>query len=562
MNKKTLLFLLMIVVSVLPALTAPVPVTFALNDDFDQEIPGEIKLYLGEVRLFPANNSRHIIIGDPNVVDVTRVTKDEITLTPKAAGSSSFYFDDAAGKQSFRVRVYAVRIEDLKKRVDDLLDKLGMPDIYSQANEEEEKVLILGNVKSQTDKDRIASATDTLKGNIMDLTVIKEEEGAIEIDVQVLELDEGSAKDLGFRWPTSTTITETGSPSIGVTALTEIGTSGLVTGGAPIGGNWGDLFRVVNASRNPFAVTINTLVQEGKARVLSHPRITCQSGKEAKLVVGGEVPILSATVSTGATSAVSPVTSPGNVTYKEFGIILNIKPEIMGEDRIHFNLNVEVSDVLTAVSTGYALAYPFTKRTASTELYLSDGETMGIGGLVKQKSAEDLNKFPFLADIPVLGAFFRERATRTGDGGIAKTNTELFITLTPKIVGKKYSANKESIARETPAKEIPVKETVKKINLPPEIAHYVEVIQAKIIRSIKYPEAAKNAGWEGKVDLNLNITSDGTLRGLEILKSAGYMILDDAAKEIAQNQAPYPPFPPQIKSDELWVEVPIAYKRN
>jgi len=184
---------------------------------------------------------------------------------------------------------------------------------------------------------------------------------------------------------------------------------------------------------------------------------------------------------------------------------------------------------------------------------------MAIGGLIKQKTEEDLRKFPWLADVPVLGLFFRQKIIKEGKGTGSRDDTELFITLAPTIV-----------ARETPKLRkvsnaaVPVKEqgSFIKSELPEGLENYIQVVQAKILKAAYYPQQAKNAGWEGNVRINLNITANGGLKGIKLVQSSGYKVLDDAAYSIAEKQAPYPPFPPQIDSQELWVDVPISFKRN
>jgi len=183
---------------------------------------------------------------------------------------------------------------------------------------------------------------------------------------------------------------------------------------------------------------------------------------------------------------------------------------------------------------------------------------MAIGGLIKQKTEEDLRKFPWLSDVPVLGMFFRQRVTKIGKGTGARDDTELFITLVPTIVSREEPNKKQSssgfIAKKQESFNIP--------NLPENMRNYVQIVQSKIFKAAYYPQQAKNAGWEGRVRLNLNISANGDLKGIKLVQSSGYKVLDDAAYAIAEKQAPYPPFPPQIDSQELWVDVPIDYKNN
>jgi general secretion pathway protein D len=141
------------------------------------------------------------------------------------------------------------------------------------------------------------------------------------------------------------------------------------------------LFHVVNVTRDAFTLKLDALIKDGKARILSRPRVSCQSGKEAKLVVGGEVPVLSGSVTPGTSGSSSVgATTGGSVEYKEYGIILNVRPALEDSGRVHLNLDVTVSELGDVVSTTYALAYKMTKRTATTELFLDDGQTMALGG--------------------------------------------------------------------------------------------------------------------------------------------------------------------------------------
>ena len=531
------------------------------NCDAQEKADEELKLYLGEVKIISVSNPTRIAIGNPNVADVTDVTRSEITISPKAQGTTTLVVWDNFGEQSYRVKVFAEDIQEIKCRVDGLLAKLNLPEVYARAKEEEGKVLLLGRVKSPQDRERITVALGTLSEKIIDLIVVREEEAVVEIDVQVLELNKDAINTLGFVWPTSIALTETGSPGITTSTPTQVGTTQTITEVLSGGSKWSTLFKVLNLRRAAFSWTLDALVEEGKARILSRPRLACQSGKEAELIVGGEKPIM--TLQLGVFGGVTG----SEVDYKEYGIKLKIKPTVTLENKVKLALNVEVSEVEAAETIGsatttYAKAYPLKKRNVSTELFLNDGQTMAIGGLIKQKTEEDIHKTAGLGDIPILGLFFRKKTTKIGGGGGERGDTELFITLTPTIVSKETKETPEvktSSSKKIPAKEVEFFQTPKTL---PNLANYVRVVQTKIVKATYYPRQAKDAGWEGNVKLSLNITSNGDLKEIKILQSSGYKILDEAACEAASKQAPYPPFPPQIDSQELWVDVPIVYREN
>jgi pilus assembly protein CpaC len=508
------------------------------------EVGEELKLYLGEVKIISVSNPTRIVIGNPNVADVINVSKNEITISPKATGTTTLVFWDIFGEQSYRVRVFTEDLSEIKRRIDNLLKELNLPEVYTQMVEDEGKVLLLGRVKNAQDRERISLILGSLKDKILDLIVVREESSVVEIDVQVLELGQDATKTLGFSFPDSITVAE---PAAGT-----------------LRGTMDTIFRVFQWPRTTtFTATLNALVQEGKAKVLSRPRLACQSGKEAELLVGGEKPIFKTEVATGGGAGTS-------VDYKEYGIKLKIKPTVSEGSRIKLALNVEVSEVgapetigefnneggVQTVKTATAKAYPLSKRTASTELFLMDGQTMAIGGLMKQKTEEDYRKTPGLADIPILGLLFRKKTTKIGGGTGEKGNVELFITLTPKIVSNIEATGQGKKEAGSKLAPYPMKEQ----GLPEPIAGYAQIIQRRILENLTYPDSAKEAGFQGTVKLSLHLSYQGELLQAILKESSGYKILDDQAISVAEDVVSYPPFPSSIEQNELWIDIPIDYR--
>jgi pilus assembly protein CpaC len=546
------------------------------------EDPELVILYVGEVKVLPVNTPTRVVINNPDIIDVTSVSKEDMLVAAKSAGTTNLIWWDKLGQHALQARVFAEDMRPVKQRIDALLKELDIPGVLTQASDSEGKVLLLGEVKTPQDLERIEVALGALKGKTVNLIQLKEERASIEIEAMVLELKKDASKTLGLAWPTSTTLTE------------------------PSGRRWGTLagipdalFRISNWTRGTFTATLDFLVKEGSARVLSRPRLVCQSGKEAELLVGGEKPILTTTVAatTGAQGT--------SVDYKEYGIKLKIKPKLAPEDKVQLTLNVEVSDVGTVETLGTttsptAKAYPLTKRSTSTQVYLNDGQTMAISGLIRQKTEEELQKFPWLADVPVLGVFFRHKTFTSGGGRGELGDTELVVTLTPRIVKEPQAADKEEIASKEKPQEIaqvPAKETVKqqreevkakkekpKIKPPatvketvtkkitkarisavrPEaqvISEYIPAIARRIQDNFVYPWAAKEANLEGSLKLGLRLYYTGQLLDVKIRESSGYAVLDENAVSIVRKLAPYPPFPAQIKRQkELWIDLPIVYK--
>lgn len=519
-------------------------VSTAFSFGYCEDLTEEVTLYVGEVKTFSVDMPSRIAIGNPQVADVTSASEKEIVVTAKSAGVTTFVFWDTFGEQDFRIRVFAEDMLETKERVDNILKELNLPKVYAKAVDSEGKVLLLGEVKTSGDRERLNTALGTLKDKTVDLIQVKEEEAMVEIDVQVLELNKDATKILGFTWPSSSTTTP-------FQTITESTPASLTAT------KFSTLFVVEKFTRTAFTWKIDALAQEGKVRILSRPRLACQSGKEAELSVGGEKPIFTTDVVSGGGAGTE-------VEYKEYGIKLKIKPTVTQEKRIKLALNIEVSEVGTVEYIGLtaertAQAYPLTKRTASTELYLDNGQTMAIGGLIKQKLEEDVTKTPGLGDVPILGLFFRKKTTKIGGGSGERGEAELFITLTPTIIAEKEVSGDVSQERKKPAIEV---ESLETKALPLELQNYIKAIQAKIINAVYYPKEARDAGWQGILKLSLLISSDGSLKNMSVAQSSGYKILDDAGQEVVKKITPFSPLPTQLNLEELRIEIPIVYHKD
>lgn len=176
-----------------------------------------------------------------------------------------------------------------------------------------------------------------------------------------------------------------------------------------------------------FNLTVDAAKDQNLAKILSEPTLTTLSGQEATFLSGGEFPI---------PVPQAGVSGFGNITivFKPFGVSLRFIPVVLDSGRINLNLNVRVSELsdVSAITdpagqTGISFSVPsLTLREASSTLELGDGQTMSIAGLFDEKLRENVNKFPGLGDIPVLGALFRSEQFR-------KDKTELVIFVTPKL---------------------------------------------------------------------------------------------------------------------------------
>lgn len=179
-----------------------------------------------------------------------------------------------------------------------------------------------------------------------------------------------------------------------------------------------DAFNIFSVSDNVWAA-FSALEANGFAYSLAEPSLTALSGQTATFLAGGEVPVPYRSGTDGSVS----------IQYKEFGIRLMLTPTVLDDHRITIKVAPEVSEIdpsLGAQVGGLVMPGLRVRRTDTT-VAIGDGETFVISGLVSRQSSAAVDKFPFLGDIPILGAFFRSNRFERDD-------KELLMIATPRLV--------------------------------------------------------------------------------------------------------------------------------
>ena len=161
---------------------------------------------------------------------------------------------------------------------------------------------------------------------------------------------------------------------------------------------------------------LDLLARDGKASILAQPQLSARNGSKAEFLAGGEYPYSVATI-------YGPV-----VMFKPYGVKLRITPRVDRNGVIRAEIDSEVSNIDPSFSTpsGPGLS---TRRTF-TEFNVQDGETMVLAGLLSRKGGDNVDKVPFLGDLPVLGALFRSQRFQNEE-------TELVVFVTPTVINSR-----------------------------------------------------------------------------------------------------------------------------
>ncbi len=265
----------------------------------------------------------------------------------------------------------------------------------SVADEELGTIVITGSPSQVAEAEALIKETDRPQKQVL-------------LTTQVLEIKLTSGEQTGIDWSGSTSFAfqETDRPGV----ITGLGT----VASAP------QPFQIYRLARNAlkFNMTINHLIESGKAKVLANPKISTVVGKEAHIFIGDVVPYEVTTISGGATST--------EVRFTEAGVKLSLTPSIIEDDYVVVTVAPEVSSI-----TGWRGEndqYPeVSTREAEASMRINNNETFVLGGLLSEEETLTNGKVPFLGDIPLMGALFRSKTKEF-------VRKEIIITVTPQII--------------------------------------------------------------------------------------------------------------------------------
>lgn len=171
-----------------------------------------------------------------------------------------------------------------------------------------------------------------------------------------------------------------------------------------------------------FQLTLNFLQEQTDANLISHPKIVTADNKDSVMKVADQWPIPNFQFNndTGQWEI-------SNFVYKDIGIILKVKPHVNEDDFINMKVSPEVSDILSFTSFGGATSAQLpviSTRTAETDVLIKNGQTLAIGGLMREDESEAVNKVPLLGEIPVVGPYLFASSTKR----IRNSNILIFVT--------------------------------------------------------------------------------------------------------------------------------------
>ncbi|WP_460732439.1 type IV pilus secretin PilQ [Lysobacter tyrosinilyticus] len=170
-------------------------------------------------------------------------------------------------------------------------------------------------------------------------------------------------------------------------------------------------------------VELSAMQEEGRGEVISNPRVVTSNQREAVIRQGQEVGYVTVTQGAGAGGNVAQQT----VQFKDVLLEMKVTPTITNDGRVFLNMNVKKDEVEDFIQASIGSVPLINKREVNTAVLIEDGQTVVIGGVYEFRDRSDVQKVPFLGDIPFLGNLFKKK-------GKNKEKAELLIFVTPKVL--------------------------------------------------------------------------------------------------------------------------------
>ena len=377
-----------------------------------------VPLYKSRIVAFNSPAAR-VSVGNPDIADLIILQSTQLYVLGKDLGTTNVLLWDRSDNLIGTLNVEVTHdLQSLKEKLYRLLPNEKIEVYSAQRN-----IVLAGNVSNVVSMNaavriangyfaQLSSAVDAETFDLVQGLTLREDKSVGEVinlmnvggvhqvmlEVKVAEIARTELKRLDVRFSTIITRSENwvwGAQNPGTFRPEAIGDT--------------EFFGSFLSENALFNLAFDAAKENGLAKILAEPTLVAMSGERARFVSGGEFPF---TVSNGL---------QGNtVEFKDFGIIVGFLPVVLDSGHISLELDISVSELSTPLNGAFILL----KRGAQSTVELADGQTLGIAGLIGEELVENVNKFPGLGSIPILGTLFRSQDFR-------KRETELLIMVTP-----------------------------------------------------------------------------------------------------------------------------------
>jgi len=385
----------------------------------------ELTLEAGQNRLLVLTEPiARVSVADPSIADLKVITPTQLLLTAKTVGSTDMTVWTRADAPLVVALLVIRNLSGLRKQLTEIF-----PEEKINVSTAGDMVVLTGEVSDIRLPERIAEVAKLHAEKVANLVRVSGDQ-QVQLEVKFAEVSRSALREMGINfYHQGANYVGGGGIYSARTAAGQVITTGATqsltgraVGTAPQvpGQPFGDAFSVFFNNYNsvfPFSVMLNMLETKGLAKVLAEPTLVTLSGQEAKFLAGGEIPI-------PMSSGLGQV----SVMWKKFGVQLRFTPTVVKNDLIHLQMYTEVSDLdpRASVTVGGYTIPGLTSRQGETTVRMADGQSFAIAGLTSDTVRSQIERFPGLGHIPILGALFSSTQWR-------REETELLVVVTPRL---------------------------------------------------------------------------------------------------------------------------------
>lgn len=405
-----------------PVATEASPV---LHVDTIDEFPAPRRVALGLHKAMiielPVDN-HDVIISHPETLDASVHSPRRIVLFAKNVGTANAFF---LGRDGRKLLILDLVVQRDLSELSVLLKKV-LPGSLIKIASSGTGVVLTGSVAQPADASRAEEITKQFlkdSGTVANLIAASQREQVL-LKVTVAEIQRDAIRRLGVNLPevvskagsfTFAKVMQNGFP---VTAATAVASSFTGAGKVPDVAAGSALQLTHSWKGGSASAILETFERAGLSRTLAEPTLTAVSGETAKFLAGGEFPV--------------PIASNNNgvsVTFKSFGVNVAFTPFVQSEGRINLKISAEVSELSSqgAVNVDGFSIPALQVRRAETAVEMPSGSALAMAGLLSDQTRQNIDGFPELRNLPVLGALFRSK-------DYMRSESELVVLVTPYIV--------------------------------------------------------------------------------------------------------------------------------
>jgi len=352
-----------------------------------------------------------VFVANPEIADIQVKSPRLIYVLGKAPGETTLYAADS------RERVLANRTISVSHDLSRLRREIKalLPTANITLSSIGKRLVLSGTVANPREAEevrRFASGVAGKPENIV-LNVGVATPAQVQIRVRVAEVSRDVLKQFGINW---NNLFNPGNFLFGFVQGRNFLNTARTT--FTLAGETSSVLGSFRSSSVDINALIDALDDNGLVSVLAEPNLTAISGKPASFLAGGEFPII-----------VPDENNRVAIEFKQFGVQLVFTPTVLANDRISLFVNPEVSQLSTSAAVQFnGFVIPsLTTRRAETTVELGNGQSFAIGGLLQNNVRHNIDKFPGLGDVPILGTLFKSSRFQ-------RNETELVIIVTPYLV--------------------------------------------------------------------------------------------------------------------------------